>query len=154
MDVPANQGPDSVMEFYWRHWRSTHPLVSQPKLEVSVSSSAVHKRIGYCMTVIGDHFCIVSGHRMTTRIQRGTGLRESGSGRETCPSTGGQPGGRIGDRRRLRSVPRGSIISAVMQANRLSDYFRTIDLTRVVQRKPGPRERYNGRNGVRSTRVS
>jgi hypothetical protein len=44
-------------------------------------------------------------------------------------STGGQPEGRIGARRRLRSVPRDGIISVVMQVNGLSGYFRTIDLT-------------------------
>jgi hypothetical protein len=55
----ARMTPGSVMEFYWRHWRATHPLVSQPKLEVSVSSSAAHKHIGYCMTVIGDHYFVL-----------------------------------------------------------------------------------------------
>ncbi|KAF8502715.1 hypothetical protein F5888DRAFT_1114705 [Russula emetica] len=38
----------------------------------------------------------------------------SGSGRETGSSTGGQPEGRIGARRRLRSVPRDGIISVVI----------------------------------------
>jgi hypothetical protein len=53
----------------------------------------------------------------------------SGSGRETGSSTGEQPEGKIGARRRLRSVPRDGIISVVMQVNGLSGYFRTIDLT-------------------------
>jgi hypothetical protein len=56
-------------------------------------------------------------------------ITNSGSGRETGLSTGGQPEGRIGARRRLRSVPRDGIISVVMQVNGLSGYFRTIDLT-------------------------
>ncbi|KAI0280921.1 hypothetical protein BGY98DRAFT_961275 [Russula aff. rugulosa BPL654] len=49
--------------------------------------------------------------------------------RETGWSSGGQPEGRVGPRRRLRSVPRDGIISVVMQVNGLSGYFRTIDLT-------------------------
>jgi hypothetical protein len=53
----------------------------------------------------------------------------SGSGKETGSPTGLQPEGRIGARRRLRSVPRDGIISVVMQVNGLSGYFRTIDLT-------------------------
>ena len=52
-------------------------------------------------------------------------ITNSGSGL----STGGQSEGRIGPRRRLRSVPSDGIISVVMQVNGLSGYFRTIDLT-------------------------
>ena len=53
----------------------------------------------------------------------------SGSGREPGSSTDGQPEGRIGARRHLRSVPSDGIIGIVMQVNGLSGYFRTIDLT-------------------------
>jgi len=82
-------------------------------------------------------FCEHPGHALFSKYRRQHPPSQlhpllttnSGSGRETGSSTGGQPEGRIGARRRLRSVPRDGIISVVMQVNGLSGYFRTIDLT-------------------------
>ena len=53
----------------------------------------------------------------------------SSSGRESISLADGWSEGRVGTRRRLRSVPKAGIISVVMQVNGLSGYSRTIDLT-------------------------
>ena len=100
-------------------------ILSLPELTVSASLRWA--------TCFGEH----PGHALFSKYRRQHPPPQlhpllptiSGSGRETGSSTDGQPDGRIGARRRLRSVPRDGIISVVMQVNGLSGYFRTIDLT-------------------------
>lgn len=100
-------------------------ILSLPELTISASLRWA--------TCFGEH----PGHALFSRYRQHPPpphlqplqSTNSDSGRETGWTSGGLPEGRIGPRRRLRSVPRDGIISVVMQVNGLSGYFRTIDLT-------------------------
>lgn len=99
-------------------------ILSLPELTISASLRWA--------TCFGEH----PGHALFSRYRQHPPSHlqsfhstNSDSDREAGWSSGGPPEGRIGPRRRLRSVPRDGIISVVMQVNGLSGYFRTIDLT-------------------------